>query len=217
MKKKKFKERFKEYWKVPRYKALIKMGFYSIFLIIVALIIGLNSPVSSPKEEPIPIEEKSLVELQNTLLENNYSFIYQVTSNNEITRYNGQRLKDKELGYKETKDVYLKYYKENNTFYKLVLGVKQPFNSLYEVDSNFLEAEYLFNLIKLEKTVKSYESDLRINKYDFILEDNPITISIFYSATEIVKIDVDYLKINYKLIYKNIGSILEENMVISNG
>ncbi len=216
MKKKKFKERFKEYWKVPRYKALIKMGFYSIFLIIVALIIGLNSPVSSPKEEPIPIEEKSLVELQNTLLENNYSFIYQVTSNNEITRYNGQRLKDKELGYKETKDVYLKYYKENNTFYKLVLGVKQPFNSLYEVDSNFLEAEYLFNLIKLEKTVKSYESDLRINKYDFILEDNPITISIFYSATEIVKIDVDYLKINYKLIYKNIGSILEENMVISN-
>lgn len=214
MEKKKFKEKFKEYWQVPRYKALIKMGFYFIFLIIVGIIITINGKQSAPpKEEEKPIEEKSLVELQSALLENNYEFTYQITSNNEITRYNGKRFKDKELGYKETKDIYLRYYKENNISYKLVLGQKQPINNLYEIDSNFLEASYIFDLIKLEKTVKDYQENLRVNNYDFMIEENPIKVSIFYNATEINEIDITYFGNDYKLSYKNIGNILEEDVV----
>ena len=215
MEKKKFREKFKEYWKVPRYKALIKMGLYFIFLTIVGIFVIFNNPPSKRIEEERPIEEKSLMELQSNLLNNNYEFEYQITSNDKITRYNGKRFKDKELGYKETKDIYLKYYKENNIFYKLVLDEKQPLNNLYEVDSNFLEASYIFNLIKLEKTIKDYEDNLRINKYEFILKEQPIIISVFYSSTEITEINITYLENIYKLTYKNIGSVLEEDVVVS--
>ena len=42
---------FKELWKVPRYKALIKLGLYFVFFLVFGSIFMLNRVPKKPKEE----------------------------------------------------------------------------------------------------------------------------------------------------------------------
>ena len=46
-----FKETFKEYWAIPRYKSLIKLGMYFLFFLVFGLMFSLNRvPVDTKKQ-----------------------------------------------------------------------------------------------------------------------------------------------------------------------
>ena len=88
-----FNETFKEYWAVPRYKALIKLGLYFLFFLVFGLIFSLNKVPrkqiqETPKKDPTiytyTINESNIEYNIKTNLFKYNNEIYKV-KNNEIT------------------------------------------------------------------------------------------------------------------------------------
>jgi len=67
---KKFRETFKELWKIPRYNALIKLGLYFVFFLVFGSIFVLNR-----------VPKKKNPEKEITINKNSYEFSYNINDN----------------------------------------------------------------------------------------------------------------------------------------
>jgi len=190
---------FKELWKNKRYRSLIILGFYFIFIMFIVM--GLKSTPSIPKvEEPVKTSYESM---------NNYEYTYTITSN-EVINIEGMRYQDKEIIlYKNDNK---KYYYDEDGFY-LVSDNQMNRTSyiLYDYSMKDLrpnrinqlllsstlshEMSYQNNEIKKEYkiAIKDY---LRWLNGTFSSDDSIITIEVIEKDSLVNKITLDLTNYN---------------------
>ena len=76
-----YKDTFKEYWAIPRYNALIKLGLYFLFFLIFGLMFALNT---TPKQETKKTPKKNPTIYTYTI--NNNNIEYEIATN--LFKYN---------------------------------------------------------------------------------------------------------------------------------
>ena len=189
---KEYIKKLKELWKVPRYKALIKLGFYLIFIIFVVSLIN-----NAPKVKEEPKETKSLY---------SYEFVYKITQNNLVTEINGIHYNNTE---KLINDLNTYYYKDNILYFnKEVIEDYTPFplyKMRYDSISKLLLPQNVidrtvytdYELINYQVLGSTFEYDL-----DFVL-------TVEKKADYITKATINIPEVNYKIEieYKNFNAI----------
>lgn len=155
------------FWSTTQGKATIKFAAWMIFIIVLIVVFAINgrqenNNANNPevKKEEIASFEKYET-MQENLLNGCFNYEYKVIEENITTIYTGEKLNDAEIGYKETKDGIIKYIKDKDITYKVVLDEKEELQNLFdETDESFLNIniifenlkEYLYNITKNEST-----------------------------------------------------------------
>ena len=167
------------FWQTERGKAIIKLGGWFIFIIALIIFVlvsekNANNNViddtNSNKDEVTETYEFLLFsEMINNLINGNYEYSYNITSNNINYIYEGIKCNNEELGYKESIDKIIKYYINDQNTYQVILNEYVEITNLYEgIDTNFINLdvlfnnlnEYLYNTVKNENTrVITYDKD----------------------------------------------------------
>ena len=186
--------------------AYIQLGIGLIFIIILVVIVKVsgikkeeNIPQNETKEE---IKELTIDDKLNKLTDN-YKYNYEITIGEITYTYNGSKMCLKESGYLKINDNYLYYYKDNNYTYEVKNGGLFQIDNLYDnIDTNYLNLDYIKNLIKDKEYTKEN------NKYIYTLENMQIIINTSEDNIESIIISNEN---NYKLEYSEIGNIKEIN------
>ena len=165
------------FWQTERGKAIIKLGGWFIFIIALIIFVlvsekNANNNViddtNSNKDEVTETYEFLLFsEMINNLINGNYEYSYNITSNNIDYIYEGIKCNNEELGYKESIDKIIKYYINDQNTYQVILNEYVEITNLYEgIDTNFINLEVLFNNLNeyLYNTVKN--ENTRVITYD---------------------------------------------------
>ena len=165
------------FWQTERGKAIIKLGGWFIFIIALIIFVlvsekNANNNViddtNSDKDEVTETYEFLLFsEMINNLINGNYEYSYNITSNNINYIYEGIKCNNEELGYKESIDKIIKYYINDQNTYQVILNEYVEITNLYEgIDTNFINLEVLFNNLNeyLYNTVKN--ENTRVITYD---------------------------------------------------
>ena len=165
------------FWQTERGKAIIKLGGWFIFIIALIIFVlvsekNANNNViddtNSNKDEVTETYEFLLFsEMINNLINGNYEYSYNITSNNINYIYEGIKCNNEELGYKESIDKIIKYYINDQNTYQVILNEYVEITNLYEgIDTNFINLEVLFNNLNeyLYNTVKN--ENTRVITYD---------------------------------------------------
>ncbi len=233
MKEEKNKFNLKEAWKNPRSKALIQLGLYGAFILIIIIYINITSFINKDYKynNSINIAENNIL---NKLEDNNYAYeaAISINNNNEISNYyyNGKVLDTKEIIYKNVNDLETKYYFKDNAYYiyendNYILTTKDEvydiINYTYlNIDniSNYIIKGSLFNEDDNTKYYKVKLADIILNYED----EDYITIDV--TNNDDIIIDIDYTNImnkynenilsyTVKLTFQEIGkiTILEDN------
>ena len=167
------------FWQTERGKAIIKLGGWFIFIIALIIFVlvsekNANNNViddtNSNKDEVTETYEFLLFsEMINNLINGNYEYSYNITSNNINYIYEGIKCNNEELGYKESIDKIIKYYINDQNTYQVILNEYVEITNLYEgIDTSFINLdvlfnnlnEYLYNTVKNENTrVITYDKD----------------------------------------------------------
>lgn len=226
---------FKKVWDNKRYHALIVLGFYIIFIILIVTFLGQpkNSINTSLDLKKTPFE----------ILEQADGYEYSISITKEpVDDYNidGIRYKDEELITFDNQ----KYYINDLLFYKVTDNKIQLSSSIMELDLCKLKASIILSMIKnsnpinnISYTDGTIKKEYNISTASFIKAyeneetDNLEIVSIitYENTKEITKIELDLTNIMkykgytftyYKLEieYKNIDQItkLETNYEIFN-
>ena len=186
--------------------AYIQLGIGLVFIIVLVIFVKVNgvkrdgnNPQNETKEE---IKELTIDEKLSKLTDN-YKYNYEITIGDITYVYNGSKMGLRESGYLKINDNYLYYYKDNNYTYEVKNGGLFQIDNLYSnIDYNYLDIEYVKNLIKDQEYTKED------NKYIYSLENIQITINT--DKDNITSIIISNEN-NYKLEYGEIGNIKEIN------
>lgn len=186
--------------------AYIQLGIGLVFIIILVVIVklsGVNKEENIPQNETKEEIKELTIDEKLSKLTDNYKYNYEITIGDITYIYNGSRMDLKESGYLQINDNYLYYYKDNNYTYEVKNGGLFQIDNLYSnIDSNYLDIEYIKNLIKDQEYIKED------NKYTYTLEN--IQIIIDTNEDNITSIQI-INENNYKLEYSDIGNIKEIN------
>jgi hypothetical protein len=168
---------------------------YAIF-IIVALIYILffaDSKYFIKKQEPsgkTTTKQISIEEQKKNLLKDEYEYHYDINHNGVSYYCKGSKTKEEYTGTCETKDNKIEYNEEN---YK---------EKLKDLNTNYMDPEYIFNMIKDLKP----EEDKLLNKYYYKYNVNidslPGEISLHSNSKRITQITVANGNIVYVLYYE---------------
>ena len=186
--------------------AYIQLVIGLVFIIVLVVMVKVNGvrkdeniPQNKTKEE---INELTIEEKLNKLTDN-YKYNYEITIGEITYIYNGTKMGLKESGYLQINDNYLYYYKDNNYTYEVKNGGLFQIDNLYSnIDKNYIDIEYIKNLIKDKEYTKED------NIYTYNLENMQIIINTdkdYITSIQIINEN------NYKLEYSDIGSIKEIN------
>ena len=187
--------------------AYIQLGIGLVFIIILVIVVKVNG---IKREDDIPKEEKeetkeeiktSSVEEKLAKLTDNFKYNYEIVIGDITYIYNGSKMGLKESGYLKINDNYLYYYKDNNYTYEVKDGGLFQIDNLYSnIDKNYIDIEYIKNLIK----DKEYTNE--DNKYVYELENMQIIINTDNDNITSIMINNEN---NYKLEFSDIGNIKE--------
>lgn len=203
MKKEEEKKTFKELWKEPKSKAMIKMGFWIVFFIIVYLFAFISGAVNKNRVNPKPKEEKSVVtytKMKNSLLENEQEVVYKI-GNYYITGLLSNSVLTATVE-DDTDSIYkIKYDGEN------IYQLKKNEETINEDILNDIKKEYLLvtNIIKIiddPKMIATKSADGKIYSYN----NDMYAISVYLNDKYIEKIVILDGNITYSLEYKEVIS-----------
>lgn len=192
---KEYIKKIKELWKVPRYKALLKLGFYLLFIIFVVSLIN-----NAPKiDTEVPVEKNELY---------SYEFTYTITQNDTVSVINGVNYKNTE---KLTYNDNIYYYKNNDLYLnKEIIKDFEPF-PLYKMRYSSISNIAIVNNI-IDRTVYTdYETiTYKVLGEDFEF-DHDFNLIIDKKDNYIVKAIINIPEVNYKIEieYKNFNSITD--------
>lgn len=206
----------KEYWKNPRYNALMKLGLWFVFLIFVSFF--LRSGLSSQKRYYEQSENNNPLKIFNEM--ENYNFEYNVT-------YNLDNLKIKGSNYKNTMLYTIQndnniYYADNDKYYRLINDKKIDFKNTLPFNICMIKPKIIYQLIKLgeldytkENSNQSKEEGYKIKLSDYVRlvegkqinSDDVITINYLIEDGTITTVGLDltnYIKLSYSntIVYK---------------
>lgn len=119
MEKGKFKENyqlFKKAWKDPKYKAIMKLSLYLIFIFILILMVKFCSNPRVTTTNTKPQELNSVQKIENT---NNYEYTININENQNITDIKG--IKYQTVNDFEIINTHEKYTIKDNIIYKKII------------------------------------------------------------------------------------------------
>ncbi len=208
------KKTFKELWADTRYRAIIKLGmWFGFFLImfIISFVISLfNRNTNYQKKDNDIIKEEKVETNISALLRNlktsDYSYEYKIVNGDISYSYTGTKEKNEEKGYYETSDGIVKYEIKDGIYYKLENNESlEDTTIINETDKNVIDINNLIkNIYDFEDKGKNPEIKEDIYTYDFSNNDEKYVVSITKVGNSISKIDINYNDINYSLEYKTI-------------
>lgn len=167
----------KEYWQSEQGKALIKLGFWVIFIAIIYIIAITGSNTKTDNNNNNKPELNSNKE---EIKYSNYSYVYNIVINEEKYNFEGKVTNEKEIGYKMQEDKIIKYEKENNVIYEVTLNERKEITNLYEnLNSVFLDYNILITIINESQCVDNY-CEFDYNNYVFKVtkNNNILTVNI---------------------------------------
>ncbi|MBE6161432.1 MAG: hypothetical protein E7158_04355 [Firmicutes bacterium] len=212
------REKFKELWGNTRTKAIIKLGMWGAFFVIMFVITMIFSLVNGYKKQYSDLNNKNVVNensnekvevnivgMLQKLLNGSYSYKYTITNGEETYSYSGTKDENSDLGYFENKDGIVKYEILNAEYYKIINGEKISDNTfINEQDKNIVELKDIIIRINNYEEVNKPQITDNIYIYDLSFEENKYYVNITIDKNNISKIDINYNDTNYILEYKNI-------------
>jgi len=201
-------QKFKRLWHNDRYKAMIKLSIYMIFIFVIIIVINIlpnntNNTLNDEKNE-----NNTLTEEKNY---NNYNYSSTLTyieNEEEITiNYEGDRIEDENVGIKSFGDEITNYHIKNDVYYLVrlestkIVEEKEIFERL---DSKYFDLEVIKDYIekgKLDYTT-TYSNGVIVREYKIFLkyillnylEEDYFTI-IEYTEEESLQYKIDYTNI----------------------
>lgn len=152
------------FWQTESGKATIKFGGWFVFIIVIFIIFaipGRNNEEKKVTEEPKKDSEKYTFkeydEMQDELLNSNYSYKYDLKVNDLNYYFNGTKCNGEDIGYKESNEGIIKYQiKDSIVDENLYNNLEKSFLDLNVLFSNL--KEYLYSVEK--------NNDIRRIKYN---------------------------------------------------
>lgn len=197
---------FMEKWKTnPRFKAAIKLGLGTLFIVFVAIFATANRN-SAPNINTG--YENIINETNNAIIEvpDKYEYTINITINNDNYQYNGTKTPTTETIIKTSNGITTNYRYENESYYKnenetyIITDQKE----IYDVVS--------YNYLKLE-TINQYltKSNKQNDKYLVYLKD----IILGNDSEEYIMITINENKINvdYTSLMKLFDSTIESYLI----
>ena len=192
------KELLKEIQENPKGKAISFFIFYTFFFLIVICILFFGK---KDYTKPSDYEKGNATSyLSKTLLEDNYSFIYIITLDDQVYQYQGKKKDNFEYFQYLNKN----YYRNGNDFYvEDGSWIKSENPYLF---SEFLDTKNINKLINLASYLSKTSYDSGKMTYDYLLSTNTIN-------KEIHNVNSDFLEEPNQIIVstdenKNVSQIL---------
>lgn len=141
-------------WHDRRGKAILKLGMWLIFFVIMAFAVFLTNLLSEPSSPSINDDsliphQKKFLNLKDTwelFLSSNYHYQYEIhnKNTNEMTIFQGEKTNGIDIGYRESKIGIIKYRQEDNHTYQILVDHEEEIPFIYEEeDQNYLNLQNL--------------------------------------------------------------------------
>lgn len=219
MKKEEKKKTLKELWQDKKSHAAIVLGLWGIFLggVIIFMMIG---DAFNPSKRVMPNSFTSSVEeftdfsvMKEALLQDNYAYTYEVSKDNTNIIFRGKKLGNKEVGYQETATQTLKYEKDQDVTYQILLDQKIEITNLYDnIREDFLNSKNILNQISLLRKTETSNDYYRVYTYSANEGEIIYSISVTMDKKSITKIVIDHPTGLYTMKFTNIGEMTESNI-----
>jgi len=211
-------QKFKRLWHNDRYKAMIKLSIYMIFIFVIIIVINIlpnntNNTLNDEKNE-----NNTLTEEKNY---NNYNYSSTLTyieNEEEITiNYEGDRIEDENVGIKSFGDEITNYHIKNDVYYLVrlestkIVEEKEIFERL---DSKYFDLEVIKDYIekgKLDYTT-TYSNGVIVREYKIFLKDILLNYleEDYFTIIEYTEEESLQYKIDYTNIINKENEFLEE-------
>ena len=200
------------FWQSERGKAIIKLGLWMIFIVILIAVVIFSDTRSNDIELP-PAEETPNTETENyefvnyndmidKLLLNNYEYTYTITTLDNRYIYTGWKNNNQELGFKEDTIGIIKYFIDNTGSYRINLDNRELITDLYSnFDASYLNLSMLFD--NLSEYLYSVEknTDTRTITYD----KEGYQVKVITNTDNITNITIVVDTTTYDLEFTKIG------------
>lgn len=177
-------DKLKELWSHPRYKALMKLGGWLLFIACIFII----SVISPKKDDNVTFTSfKSLDVMQENLLLGNYKYQIDLNIDGIITKYNGFLKGEVNEGYYESTDEIYKYSCNIEFCYKVFADHQE------EMVHEFPELtmpSYIFDLIKSVEAEVKEDKEIKTYTYNLLMNNLETKIVIETSFEDIIKISI---------------------------
>lgn len=201
------KEFLKQCWKHPRWHSLMVLIIWIIALALLMGVVSILNLFSSPKETIRETKQDnsglSYEEKWKKFENNDYTYTYTITQNEEMIKYEGNVKEGINSGYRERKDGIIRYSIENGIVYEVLMNDKKEIQTLYEnVEATLLNPISIYEIIK---TISAEDTDILEEKeqttYDYRtqIEEENIKIQVIADNTKIKNITIEKINETYKL------------------
>lgn len=147
-----------------------------------------NTPINKPIDNPTkPSNTKSIKDYFQKLLNNDYSYNFEITSHDVKYIFKGTKENNIDTGYKETPNGIIKHSIENENTYEELVDSKVPITNLYEnLEPKILNISTLIevlNNLTFEKNDSTFKSKDIVNDYIITVNENNI-VNIFITSAD---------------------------------
>ncbi|MCI8466657.1 MAG: hypothetical protein HFI08_00465 [Bacilli bacterium] len=203
-------------WHDKKGKAIIKLGLWVAFLLLIMLMIPImnlfNKTTTLPQinEKPNNDQEKykNINEMWENLLSFNYQYQYQVSDklSNETILFQGKKVNGIDTGYRESKIGIIKYRIEENHIYQILVDSEEEITFLYEEeDKPFLNLQDLHTKLNYFIPAETISGTMRTLNY----QNGDETIEISTTLNEIKKIRINTAQKEYNLLFDTVEQVSE--------
>lgn len=201
------KEFLKKCWKHPRWHSLMVLIIWIISLALLMGVVSILNLFSSPKETIRETKQEnnglSYEEKWEKFENNDYTYTYIITQNEEMIKYEGNVKEGINSGYRERKDGIIRYSIENDIVYEVLVQEKKEIQTLYEnVETTLLNPTSIYKMIK---TISAEDTDILEEKekttydYNMKIEEEDVKIQVIAEANQIKNITIEKISETYKL------------------
>lgn len=200
------------FWQSERGKAIIKLGLWMIFIVILIAVVIFSDTGSNDIELP-PAEETPNTETENyefvnyndmidKLLLNNYEYTYTITTLDNKYIYTGWKNNNQELGFKEDTIGIIKYFIDDTGCYRINLDNRELITDLYSnFDASYLNLSMLFD--NLNEYLYSVEKNANVRTITYDKEGYQVTV--ITDTENITNITITVDTTTYDLEFTKIG------------
>lgn len=201
------------FWQSERGKAIIKLGLWMIFIVILIAVVIFSDTSSediklTPTEEETTNTETENYEFTNyndmidKLLLYNYEYTYTITTLDSKYIYTGWKNNNQDLGFKEDTNGITKYFIDETGSYRINMDNRELITDLYSnFDASYLNLSMLFD--NLSEYLYSVEknTDTRTITYD----KEGYQVTVITDTENITNITITVDTTTYDLEFTKIG------------
>lgn len=202
------KETLKKIWKNKRWHSLVVLMLWMIGLALAMLLVFLmddaNSTISPQTNTNTNINRNlDYYDKLENLEEEDFSFSYTVTKDNEKITYEGNKIKNTITGYRQNRNGIMKYKIEDGITYEIQVDKEVEITTLYEnVNASLLDISYILDLLYENKEENILSSNGTTTYFYSVVEnEEPMQIKVTENSTCIENITLTLTNTTYELAF----------------